>query len=200
MSRVIVLAGSFNPPTLAHKEILSLAVRVFRADTGLFVPSSNAYVSRKMKNRGPVWSEKDRVAMLEAFSSFPVNMIELGDDGRGHTYETLCGIQKEYPESEIWFLFGTDKLKSLCRWKTRDLLLSQFQIVLTVRETNDETIKNMLQPYPELLKYKSSFHLLRIPKTLRQISSTKVRAAIADQDWKMASTLLDPTTLSYLQK
>ena len=47
--RIIVMGGSFNPPTIAHQRLLLGAVNALGANKGIFVPSSHAYVKTKMK-------------------------------------------------------------------------------------------------------------------------------------------------------
>ena len=47
--RIIVMGGSFNPPTIAHQRLLLGAVNALNAHKGIFVPSSNGYVTSKMK-------------------------------------------------------------------------------------------------------------------------------------------------------
>ena len=47
--QIIVLGGSFNPPTIAHLRLLLGAVNALGADKGIFVPSSQGYVKSKMK-------------------------------------------------------------------------------------------------------------------------------------------------------
>ena len=38
---IIVMGGSFNPPTIAHQRLLLGAVNELGADKGIFVPSSH---------------------------------------------------------------------------------------------------------------------------------------------------------------
>ena len=45
---IVVLGGSFNPPTLAHRKLLCAAMDGVGADRGIFVPSNDAYVTKKM--------------------------------------------------------------------------------------------------------------------------------------------------------
>lgn len=64
---IVVLGGSFNPPTTAHQKIMEHAMIAASADTGIFVPSSDAYVTRKMskaKTDNQVYPENERAAML----------------------------------------------------------------------------------------------------------------------------------------
>lgn len=110
--RIVVLGGSFNPPTKAHVAILEQTVQALNATKGLFVPSSHAYVHRKANRQHPnlLYSEQQRLELLDIICHYhPTLRVlthEYGDDGRGHTYESLCHIQKRYPNAEIWFILG----------------------------------------------------------------------------------------------
>ena len=45
--RIVVLGGSFNPPTIAHYRLMKEAVDALGADLGFFVPVSDDYLKRK---------------------------------------------------------------------------------------------------------------------------------------------------------
>ena len=47
MKRIVVMGGSFNPPTLAHYRLMKEAIVTLNADIGFFVPVSDAYLKRK---------------------------------------------------------------------------------------------------------------------------------------------------------
>ena len=66
---IIVMGGSFNPPTMAHQRLLLGAINTLDADKGIFVPSSHTYVSMKMKRAKcpkEVLRESVRLQMLQA--------------------------------------------------------------------------------------------------------------------------------------
>ena len=46
--KIIVLGGSFNPPTIAHQVFLLSAIEALGADLGIFVPAPYPYVKKKM--------------------------------------------------------------------------------------------------------------------------------------------------------
>ena len=67
VEKIVVMGGSFNPPTLVHQKILLAAMEALGADRGLFVPSSHGYVQNKMEKLGQpqdVFSEQLRLEML----------------------------------------------------------------------------------------------------------------------------------------
>lgn len=50
--RICVMGGSFNPPTLAHLRLMQASLDELHADIGLFVPSRQEYVAKKMMETG----------------------------------------------------------------------------------------------------------------------------------------------------
>lgn len=142
-SSIIVLGGSFNPPTRAHAALLVHALNCTGAGTGIFVPSSDTYVGRKVKRAGQpfLFSEKARLEMLKAICEtdrrFKVDTCEYGDTSKGRTLKTLREIQAKYPDKKVCFLTGSDKLAQMGTWKTAKDLLTEFPIVVLARESDD---------------------------------------------------------------
>lgn len=141
--KIVVMGGSFNPPTKAHYKLLQFAVDQITTGAsdesvkGIFIPSSDAYVSRKMSHQPSgadktVLPEKLRFDMLQSFHE---KDHRLSSDGRelgttavkGHTVETLFSIQRENPEAQVYFIFGGDKLEGLARWGSFEALVSTFK-------------------------------------------------------------------------
>ena len=85
--KIVVMGGSFNPPTIAHQRLMLGAVETLGAARGIFVPSSHAYVSAKMrrdKHRNEVLPEEARLRMLLAMAA---------DDPRLASLKAYPGIQ-----------------------------------------------------------------------------------------------------------
>lgn len=195
----IVLGGSFNPPTIAHTALMLHAMRQVeqasnRVCYGVFVPSSHAYVSRKMQREPDtsriVFTESDRMALLDASHNplFQSLDIEYGDDGKGHTYETLCRIRERYPDDQIMFLAGADKLRIIPKWRKAENLLSEFTVLMTCRSENDA--EAMIKTDPFLSKHVGSFWLIpELPAKYSGISSTKARKAIISGDFMETTRL-----------
>ena len=106
--RIIVMGGSFNPPTSAHQRLLLGAVKELGADMGFFVPSSHTYVSIKMRRAKlpkEVLPENVRLRMLNAMCEddprLTVDDCEFYRTEKGYTYESMETIQEKYPEAEL---------------------------------------------------------------------------------------------------
>lgn len=193
MSRkIIVMGGSFNPPTKAHFRLMQSAVDQLTTGAsdesvkGVFVPSSDAYVSRKMSRQPSgadktVLPEKLRFDMLQSFHE---KDHRLSADGRelrtsavkGHTVETLLSIQRENPEAIVYFIFGGDKLEGLARWGSYEALVSNFKVIIFGRDGLDP--ERVIQNNSALAAHADAFVLLRAPDGFDGISSTAVRERI----------------------
>ena len=97
MNRVVVMGGSFNPPTRAHLYTMVAAIEAVDACQGIFVPQANEYVAKKMKRQKcpqDTLSESIRLAMLESFcendSRISVSRLQMMKEERGYDYEMLA--------------------------------------------------------------------------------------------------------------
>ena len=185
---IVVMGGSFNPPTIAHLKLMQAALDQLTTDVtvearGVFVPSSDAYVRHKMRKlpegvNKTVLPEKLRLDMLKSFQDkdcrLSVDGRELGTTAvKGHTVETLQAIQQENPEADVLFIFGGDKLSGLPGWRSYEALVSQFKIILFSR--GDSDLLEVIENTPALAAHAGSFVILRSPEGLDGISSTAVR-------------------------
>ena len=185
--KIVVLGGSFNPPTLAHLRLLTGAMDSMNADRGIFVPSSKNYVKRKMKRAGhpqEVLPEKTRAQMLadmcETDARLEIEECEFRDDGRGHTFDTMAKIQKKHPHAVLYFLIGADKLGIIPRWRSREQFFEQFEFVVVTRD-GDEPEK-VIRQNPVLFASKDIFHIIPEPEGVAGISSTIVRDSVRRGD------------------
>lgn len=112
-SKIVVLGGSFNPPTTAHLALMKAAVDAAGAQLGLFVPTPFWYVEKKIAKTGhkeETLPDELRIELLNSMCSgdkrLAVDSCELQRQKgeRSFTYETLEKIQEKYPESQVFFL------------------------------------------------------------------------------------------------
>lgn len=211
-ARIVVFGGSFNPMTKAHVALLETAIDQTNAELGIFVPSSNAYVSRKMsyqKAYAQVYSEEIRANILQTAcdksKKLRINTCEYGDDGRGHTFDTLSKIQDLYPDHKILFLIGSDKLSIIPKWRNSKTLLNQFEFVVAVRNsyTTVDAVKEYLQRHPVLSGYLDSFHIIEQDEStmdMSDVSSSKARRFIQRRQWKKLKDILDDDTIAILKQ
>ena len=148
--RIVVMGGSFNPPTLAHYRLMKEAIAALDADIGFFVPVSDAYLKRKMRHSHPpvVLSPELRVEMLRKMCTdnrMKVCLKEI-DTIQARTIPTMTELQEEYPDYELYFLMGSDKMDLLVHLTERRQFLDAFKVVLYSREDNE--LEESLKSHP----------------------------------------------------
>lgn len=176
--RIVVMGGSFNPPTSAHYKLMLAAVDALGAEIGFFVPVSDAYLKRKMQHSHPpvVLSEEMRTKMLEAMCAsdtrLHVCIKELGTIV-AQTTETMHSLQKDYPDSELYFVFGADKLTLLSHLAERKSFLDTSKVVLFSRD--GDKVDEFIGEDAILASYMDRIVILLQPEGTENVSSSKVR-------------------------
>ena len=184
---IVVMGGSFNPPTIAHQRLLLAAVEALGADRGIFVPASHRYVCIKMrraKRPGEVLAEPVRFRMLEAVamedSRLMVDDCEYRRNEKGYTYETMETIQEKYPDATLYFLAGGDKVSAISRWHRNREFLERFRIVVMGRDGEDP--RKALEENPFLSQHLDRFTVVAAPRGLEGISSSAVRDSLRENE------------------
>ena len=176
--KIAVLFGSFNPLTNAHISMLKAAVDALGAHRGLFVATNGQYLKRKIVKIGDAFylTEDERREIIEracegedklSFATF-----ELGGINPSR-FKTLCKLQKQYPDAEIYEVMGADKVHTLYKSSHAEDYLTQFKIAVIGRKGID--LEPMFAEQPVLEDHRSSFVMLPALAEGSEISSTEVR-------------------------
>ena len=176
--KIAVLFGSFNPLTNAHISMLKATVEALKADKGLFVATNGQYLKRKTVKIGDAFylTEDERREIIErtcegenklSFATF-----ELGGINPSR-FKTLCKLQKQYPDAEIFEVMGADKVHTLYKSSHAEDYLTQFKIAVIGRKGID--LEPMFAEQPILDAHRSSFVMLPALAEGSDISSTEVR-------------------------
>ena len=173
--KIAVLFGSFNPLTNAHITALRSAVDAIGADKGLFIATNGQYLKRKtVKIDDPFYlSEDERKAIIEKTCTTEPDLefwgFELGGINPSR-FKTLCKIQKQYPDAELYEIQGADKVYTLLKSSHGEEYVSKFRFVVFERYGVD--LDEIFRENPLLTKLGDSFIIL---PPLEEISSTEVR-------------------------
>ena len=175
MSKIAVLFGSFNPLTNAHVAAMKTAVEAIGADKGLFVATNGQYLKRKTVKIGDPFylSEDERRSIIENICASEPKLefacFELGGINPSR-YKTLCKLQKQYPDAEIYEIQGADKVHTLTESGHVEEYLGGFRFIVFQRYGID--LDSIFSNNPLLAKFRDSFVIL---PPLAEISSTEVR-------------------------
>jgi len=129
-ARIGVFGGTFDPVHVGHLAIALAALESVPLERVLFVPARRS----PLKDRDPVASVADRVAMLQAAIAgeprFALSRVELERDGVSYTVDTLEALK---PQGELFLILGSDALADLARWRTPDRIRELATILVAAR-------------------------------------------------------------------
>ena len=173
------MGGSFNPPTMAHFHLLQAAIDGIQAEKGIFEPVSKACLKRKTRKTEGVqvcFSETDRARMLEYMAAgvarMEVSDIEFGTY-RPRSFETMCDLQRQHLDADLYFLIGTDKFAMMSRMRPDNPFLNKLLFLVFCRDGQDA--KRMIIEDATLSKHKGQFTCLTAPQEADGISSSSIR-------------------------
>ena len=174
---IVIMGGSFNPPTLAHYRLMKHAIEAIDATLGYFVPVSDAYLRRKMRHAHPpvVLSPELRIKMLQAMCSEDKMKVcdkEIGTI-EARTLPTLKAFKEEFAEYELYFVMGDDKLELLSHLTEKGKFFETSNVILYSR--NQEGIEESLKNHRVLSEYIRSIVVLPPPEGISGISSSLIR-------------------------
>ena len=176
--KIAVLFGSFNPLTNAHIAAMKTAVEHLNADKGLFVATNGQYLKRKaVKLNDPFYlTEDERKSIIEGACKDQPKLAFWGYELGGinpRRYKTLCKIQLQYPDAELYEIQGADKVRSISKFKDGEEYVSN--IKFAVFERNDINLEQLFDTDDLLGRYRDHFVVLPPLDDTASISSTEVR-------------------------
>lgn len=112
--RIGVFGGTFDPVHVGHLSIAQAALECVPLDRVVFVPARRS----PLKDRGPLASEQDRLAMLRLATAdeprFEVSSVELDRPGISYTVDTLEALAGE---GVLYLVMGADAAGEFERWR-----------------------------------------------------------------------------------
>lgn len=174
MEKIGVFGGAFNPP---HNFHFSVAQEILNNDKDfskiIFVP-----VGDKYKKEGLI-SAEHRFNMLKGVcdsnKKFEVSRIEIDETEQLKAFQTLDKLSKVYSTAKLYFIIGTDSLKTLDTWANLDYLLSNYSFLVYRR--GDDNFYEILNSLPEIQKYKSNI-IFADNKIYSNLSSSYIREEV----------------------
>ena len=181
---IVVMGGSFNPPTIAHLKIMQTALDAVNGETGFFVPVSCPYLKRKMAKAGQshlCLSDNLRIRMLEAMSASD-SRIRIFTEAMDSPFSDDAGlmklIQDRYPDASLYYAAGADKLDLLDHFAMKSDFLNCFRCILYARDSS--RLSEEIAAHEHLAECQDAFILVNPPEEIEGISSTRIRGYLFD--------------------
>jgi len=178
MSKALVFAGAFNPPSIAHLECAKMAMDAVGFEKVIFVPSKARYITAEQK-KNMAFSDKERLEMLRKLAKtrpwMVISDFELISPAQPRTYITLKEMRRKGFECKL--LMGSDKLPELENgWLFVDEIAKEFGIVVIDR--NHDDCQAIIDKDPYLSSLKPYITLAKMPVDYQVVSSTSLRQAL----------------------
>lgn len=189
--KIALFGGSFDPVHQEHVQLVLVARKTLGLDRVIVLP---AYIS-PFKRKGASASAKERLEMCKiAFKEFPfvtVSDFELAAGDVSYSYLTCRHFREIYPEDELYFLLGADSLQTFSKWKKPEEILDCVTLCVVGRRGVATE-----QACTELKKL-FGVHIVRLPYTGGDISSTRVRAELM---FGKKPKAIDEKVFAYIRK
>ncbi len=170
--RLGIYGGTFSPPHKGHIEAAEAFMREMKLDELLIIPTFLPPHKESADGATPL----DRLNMCRiAFSHIPntyISDMEIKRGGKSYTYLTLEELLG--PDTDIFFLVGTDMILTFDLWKRYEYIFSLATICYARRESdkeNDEKIDEKVRQYENL-----GATIVKINHQVNEISSTDARS------------------------
>lgn len=174
---VALLAGSFDPITVAHAALAEAAAE--RAELVVLV-----YAARALPKEGPVpaplLAEAERLRILEAFCRRRPGLV-VGMCSHGLLADQVAAARERFPGSELFLVMGSDKALQVLdpRWyedreAALDLLFREARVLHAAREEQGRAVEEALRA-PENARWRGRFEGLPVAPGVGGVSSRLVR-------------------------
>jgi nicotinate-nucleotide adenylyltransferase len=131
-ARIALFGGTFDPVHWGHLLLAESARTTHRLDRILFVPAGIP-----PHKAPPAASAAHRLRMLHMATadnpSFEVDNWEVRQKRVVYSFETIAHFRWRWPDARLFFIVGTDMLKSIDVWKKGRELLGQCNFLAAER-------------------------------------------------------------------
>ena len=186
--KIGVFGGTFNPPHNGHIRLAKAAADELKLDKLLVIPS--CIPPHKIASKLADGQERLEMCRL-AFGCdprFEVSPMELERGSRSYTVETLRELKALYPDSELYFIVGSDMLESFDKWYLWQEILSLSVLCAASREEGYN---------PDLSRFgKLAERIKIITLDPLEVSSTQIRNSAGE----VSPELLDPKVAAYIRE
>lgn len=199
--KTILVFGTFNPITMAHIHIATLAKEKVNADEVIYVPAKDGFLKgwKGMESKAVMTSDIRVKLMQEALEplGYKVSTVEIDELSDGKTYNTLAYLRENKIIEESYIVMGIDKVCELERWYMGENLVKENNYIIVDR--NNTSLEEVITSSKVAIKYKDNF--IPIHDSLySDTSSTTIRDAYINKDLKSVKNLLPENVYKYLKK
>ena len=198
---ILLFGGSFNPPHLAHFELVHAALSALQLNHCEIIPSGNPWQKphvapvqhRLAMLKLAVHDDAQRWQNLHPTTPYPIgiNPIETLTHQASYTIDTLNQLHSLQPHTTFIWLIGSDKLANFHTWRDWRGILKHTHIAVAQRaghevspeQLNDDVLRTYYQKHhcnARSNQWRSQTHglFIEFAAPLMDVSSTEIRTQL----------------------
>ena len=187
--KIGIFGGTFNPPHMGHIEAAKSAMKLADLDRLILVPSNIPPHKILPENTA---NNEQRLMMAHMAAEeigCEVSAIELMREGKSYTKDTIAHLAAKYPDDSLYFIMGTDMLRTFVNWYCPDEILKHCTLLALCR--NEAERENMLV-YKANIEETLGGSVIVVENDVLEVSSTDIR--------NKTSGLIPKTIADYIEK
>lgn len=190
-----MFGGTFDPPHKGHLLLAKNALKELEADKIIFMTAGTP----PHKDKRTVLDKSKRFDMVKLLvkgnSSFVASDLEIKENSKSYTADTLLKLKKIYKDPQIYFIVGLDSFYDIEKWYKPEIIFQNCIIAVALRGgISEESFSDKKKYYEE--KYSAKIVNISMPKT--DISSSDIRKRIAEG--RAVGKMLTQEVLDYIEK
>lgn len=197
--RIGIFGGAFDPITQAHRKIAEEIAKKLQLSWVMYEPTNNFYEDKK-----DIESVEHRINMIQLTfdNEKPVNGTLFSIGGvdaftfeKISTYELLDRYKKMFANNELFFIMGSDNLKTFHTWKQPEKIFDLAN--LAVRRRGNDDVLNIISSNPILNKNINKIKIINTKP--HNLSSTLVRNWLKNKS-NISTRYLSKEVLNYIKE
>lgn len=145
MSKIGFFGGCFNPPTLAHFEIVKNALTEFNLDKVIIVPMGDKYQKQDLisfEHRFNMLSK-----MFENEKNVDISRMQANQEEVSYAIDSFKKIDNIYENDERYFIMGDDNFSKIETWKDGKELIKNRKFIVFERknDTSSSLVRKMIK-------------------------------------------------------
>ena len=186
MSTAAIFSGSFDPFTMAHRNIVEQVLRNHLADEVFIIPT---IVNYHREGKTPALKIEDRIPVIKRmiegindrgriyFDDWEINLLQQVTNNkdafqkRRRFIDTLVEFKLRHPsyrDTKIKFIIGTDEYRNFKNWTMWDSILQMADPIIVNGRDGEEVITDF------------NCDVINIDKEYANVSASAVREALKD--------------------
>lgn len=186
VGRLGILGGTFDPPHIGHLRVASEVMDALSLDRVILLPAGTPW------QKSGYTAAEDRLMMVILASTdrpgLAVSRLEIDRRGPTYTIDTLVAMKAAHPDSDLYFIGGTDTFANAMTWDRFDRI-AELAIFAMVGRPGTETASLPIDDsWPEVVA---------VDMEPVDVSATLIRQRV--RDGLSIDELVPPAVASYIR-